>query len=455
MISFRFYHASLPYSAISGLKKLIHTFPPVQVRMSSFRGASIEQDSRYTDKQAKLKSQMNFSPLFAKPIDATKLSDTGISILSLWCTKRIKELLGHEDDVLIGLIINTIEVSRKNKGERGRVSGPDLQILVTGFLHSHAAEFTLDLYRLLLSACASPRGTPDLEVLTRAREAHQQLQAQQAARKAAQTQQPKAQPVVEDTTAPPAMGFGKGGFVPLTADMLEQLAPPPSEPSPTPTPTRAEQTDLKTEADVKVEAGPPPLESGPRWGAAWERLAQLDGDRGTDRGGDRGRADSRGRDRDRDGDRDRNRDRYPSSRDRRDPREGHSARHPRGEGRHEGRDRWDRRDDRRDGDRDGDRRREDRYADRREDRRDDRRYEDRRQRSPRREGDRRGDRYEDRRGSPRREDPRDYRDRGDRGYSRHSRDRYPRDRYSRDGHSRDGHGGRHSDRHSDRQQDPR
>ncbi|KFH42310.1 PWI domain-containing protein-like protein [Hapsidospora chrysogenum ATCC 11550] len=70
-----------------------------------------------------------------------------------WIAGRISEILGTEDDVVIELVFNLIEGARN----------PDiklLQIQLTGFLEKDTPTFCKELWKLLLSAQASPQGVP-------------------------------------------------------------------------------------------------------------------------------------------------------------------------------------------------------------------------------------------------------------------------------------------------------
>ena len=90
-----------------------------------------------------------------------------------WIAGRISEILGTEDDVVIELVFNLIEGARNVRtldasGNPGPItiadqSQPDiklLQIQLTGFLEKDTPTFCKELWKLLLSAQASPQGVP-------------------------------------------------------------------------------------------------------------------------------------------------------------------------------------------------------------------------------------------------------------------------------------------------------
>ena len=75
-----------------------------------FRGTSIEQDGRWgksDDKLiAKLTAAGKFSPILNQNVDISKVN---IDVIQKWCTGKLEEILGFEDEILIGLIINLLQ----------------------------------------------------------------------------------------------------------------------------------------------------------------------------------------------------------------------------------------------------------------------------------------------------------------------------------------------------------
>ncbi|PIK52296.1 putative serine/arginine repetitive matrix protein 1-like isoform X4, partial [Apostichopus japonicus] len=65
-----------------------------------------DQDNRFANKQKKLLKTLKFAPVLEKKVFMSKVN---LDILKPWITKRITELLGMEDDVLIEFIFNQLE----------------------------------------------------------------------------------------------------------------------------------------------------------------------------------------------------------------------------------------------------------------------------------------------------------------------------------------------------------
>ena len=68
---------------------------------SIFRGASAEQDSRFSDKAKKLLRTTKFPPNFDTKVDMKKVS---LESLLPWITEQVTKLLGNDDDVVTGYI---------------------------------------------------------------------------------------------------------------------------------------------------------------------------------------------------------------------------------------------------------------------------------------------------------------------------------------------------------------
>ncbi|KAJ5886892.1 uncharacterized protein N7473_009566 [Penicillium subrubescens] len=103
-----------------------------------------------TPVDAKLLKKTKFPPEFNRKVDMTKLN---IEVMKKWINKRISEILGNEDDVVIELCSNLLEGSRY----------PDikaLQIQLTGFLDKDTPKFCKELWSLCLSGQENPQGVP-------------------------------------------------------------------------------------------------------------------------------------------------------------------------------------------------------------------------------------------------------------------------------------------------------
>merc|ERR550525_2219328 len=72
-----------------------------------------------------------------------------------WITRRITELLGFEDDIVVEFCITHL----LEKNEKG-VDPKFLQVNLTGFMERKAAPFCSELWKHLLSAQESPVGVP-------------------------------------------------------------------------------------------------------------------------------------------------------------------------------------------------------------------------------------------------------------------------------------------------------
>ena len=68
---------------------------------SIFRGASAQQDSRFSDKAKKLLRTTKFPPNFDTKVDMKKVS---LESLLPWITEQVTTLLGNDDDVVTGYI---------------------------------------------------------------------------------------------------------------------------------------------------------------------------------------------------------------------------------------------------------------------------------------------------------------------------------------------------------------
>ena len=66
-----------------------------------FRGASAEQDSRFTDKAKKLLRTTKFPSNFDTKVDMKKVQ---LESLLPWITEQVTKLLGNDDEVVIGYI---------------------------------------------------------------------------------------------------------------------------------------------------------------------------------------------------------------------------------------------------------------------------------------------------------------------------------------------------------------
>uniref|UniRef100_H2YMJ4 Serine/arginine repetitive matrix protein 1 n=1 Tax=Ciona savignyi TaxID=51511 RepID=H2YMJ4_CIOSA len=117
-----------------------------------FRGTSTDQDNRFANKQKKLLKSMKFAEGLDVKVDMKKVR---LDTMKPWISKRITEILGFEDDVVIEFVFNSLEEQH-----------PDpkvLQINLTGFLNGKNSRLFLgELWELLASAQANGAGIPQV-----------------------------------------------------------------------------------------------------------------------------------------------------------------------------------------------------------------------------------------------------------------------------------------------------
>ncbi|KAL3518147.1 hypothetical protein ACH5RR_020736 [Cinchona calisaya] len=114
-----------------------------------FRGTSADQDTRFSNKQAKLLKSQKFAPELELPVDMTKVK---MDVMRPWIATRVTELIGFEDEVLINFIYGLLD----GKG----VNGKEVQISLTGFMERNTGKFMKELWSLLLSAQKNASGVP-------------------------------------------------------------------------------------------------------------------------------------------------------------------------------------------------------------------------------------------------------------------------------------------------------
>ncbi|CAJ2678905.1 unnamed protein product [Trifolium pratense] len=114
-----------------------------------FRGTSADQDTRFSNKQAKLLKSQKFAPELEHLVDTTKVN---MEVMKPWITRKVTELLGFEDEVLINFIHGLLEAKI--------VNGKEVQIQITGFMEKNTVKFMKELWTLLLSAQKNASGVP-------------------------------------------------------------------------------------------------------------------------------------------------------------------------------------------------------------------------------------------------------------------------------------------------------
>uniref|UniRef100_A0A6N2L357 PWI domain-containing protein n=1 Tax=Salix viminalis TaxID=40686 RepID=A0A6N2L357_SALVM len=114
-----------------------------------FRGTSADQDTRFSNKQAKLLKSQKFAPELDHLVDTRKMK---MDVIKPWIATRVTELLGFEDEVLINFIYGLLDGNE--------VNGKEVQISLTGFMEKNTGKFMKELWTLLLSAQKNESGVP-------------------------------------------------------------------------------------------------------------------------------------------------------------------------------------------------------------------------------------------------------------------------------------------------------
>ncbi|XP_072985051.1 uncharacterized protein [Typha latifolia] len=114
-----------------------------------FRGTSADQDTRFSNKQAKLLKSQKFAPELDHLVDMSKVK---MDVIRPWIATRATELLGFEDEVLINFVYGLLDGKE--------VDGKQIQIQLTGFMEKNTGKFMRELWGLLLSAQQNASGVP-------------------------------------------------------------------------------------------------------------------------------------------------------------------------------------------------------------------------------------------------------------------------------------------------------
>ncbi|KAJ7920754.1 PWI domain-containing protein [Mycena leptocephala] len=114
-----------------------------------FKGTSADQDRRFADKEQKLLKSTKFPSHFDKKIDMRKVN---LNVIKPWIAKKIVELIGFEDDILIGYAMELLDEPSPDPKK--------MQLLLTSFLTKDAPIFMSALWTLLLEAQTEVTGVP-------------------------------------------------------------------------------------------------------------------------------------------------------------------------------------------------------------------------------------------------------------------------------------------------------
>jgi len=115
-----------------------------------FRGTSVDQDSRWGNVNSKLKKKMKFAAILDTKVQTSKLN---LDVINKWATERITDLLGFDDDIVIGTVINFLAATPQPDPKQ-------LQLDVTGFLEKQSAMFVEELWTLMVDAQSNGFGIP-------------------------------------------------------------------------------------------------------------------------------------------------------------------------------------------------------------------------------------------------------------------------------------------------------
>lgn len=106
--------------------------------------------------------------LFPKIIEKdVNLEKINIQFFSKWVEEKIAEILGFEDEIVIGFINNILETS---KAEKKKIPGKRFQLELTGFLEKKTPAFVEELWTLLLDAQEQSSGIPSVVIERKKRE---------------------------------------------------------------------------------------------------------------------------------------------------------------------------------------------------------------------------------------------------------------------------------------------
>ncbi|XP_952352.1 splicing factor, putative [Theileria annulata] len=123
-------------------------------------------------KEKELYESKNWPKSFSNPVDITKVK---IDAFKPWISKRVSDLMGIEDDIVIDYCMSQLkdlgesDAKRNTQlaedggavfNEKPRLDPKRLQISLTGFMEKKAGIFVRELWDLLLSAQSSEEGIP-------------------------------------------------------------------------------------------------------------------------------------------------------------------------------------------------------------------------------------------------------------------------------------------------------
>ena len=73
---------------------------------SFFRGTQLDQNVKFKDKEAKLIKAREWPEIFDSKVDIKKVS---LDVIKIWIERRLTELMGDEDEIVINFAISMLE----------------------------------------------------------------------------------------------------------------------------------------------------------------------------------------------------------------------------------------------------------------------------------------------------------------------------------------------------------
>lgn len=83
------------------------------------------------------------------------LKKVDFELIKLWIEQKVRELLGHEDDITSNTAISLLEQDANS------LNGPDprkMHIALSGLMSDKNSRFMIELWRVLLEAQKAPNG---------------------------------------------------------------------------------------------------------------------------------------------------------------------------------------------------------------------------------------------------------------------------------------------------------
>ncbi|KAJ8602365.1 hypothetical protein CTAYLR_004202 [Chrysophaeum taylorii] len=123
-----------------------------------------------TDKKliSKLSKRGAFDAVLETPVNMGRVN---IEVMSRWVGERLTDVLGFEDEVVIGLVTNLLsQRTDPLSGQLKKLDPKALQVQLTGFLEKKAPAFVTELWTLLVDAQDAPYGIPRAFVERKKRE---------------------------------------------------------------------------------------------------------------------------------------------------------------------------------------------------------------------------------------------------------------------------------------------